>query len=126
MLFFLKSQTVRGCLIMLLTFLSFSVKAQTSPEGVWIAEKNNTKIHITQVNGEWLGKVISSDNKDTEIGLVILKDLKKEGSEWKGMIYAVNRKEWYNVVIYPRNELLELEISVGFLSKSLKWQKSKS
>jgi hypothetical protein len=36
------------------------------------------------------------------------------------------RKKWYNVEIISKEEVLELKISFGLMSRSLQWKKSKS
>ena len=110
--------------LILITLCSTSVIAQSELEGIWETGEENTKIEIGKVNGQLTGKIKSSDNGKATIGKVILKDLKKDGSNWTGQIYAARRGKWYNVEITPNQRILELEISAGIFSKSIVWKRN--
>ena len=111
-------------LILIISILySFSVFAQADLSGVWATGDDNTKIEITEVDGQVTGKIKSSDNQKAKIGKVILKDLKEDGNRWSGRIYAARRGEWHDVEITPNTDALELKIRVGLFSKSLEWKK---
>ncbi|GAA3509949.1 hypothetical protein GCM10022393_23640 [Aquimarina addita] len=112
------------CIISLL-FVSTELFSQYTLQGIWNSGKDNTMIEVTESNGTIVGKIKSSDKKDIELGKVILKDLKKEDNTWVGSIYAHQRKEWYDVEISPQDNVLQLKVSVGFLSKTLIWKKTK-
>lgn len=114
---------MKNFILIIAIFYSFSVIAQDSLSGVWATGDDNTKIEISEENSEIEGKIKSSDNQKAKIGKVILKDLKEDGNQWKGRIYAARRGEWHNVEIIPREEVLELKISVGLFSKTLEWKK---
>ena len=54
----------------------------------------------------------------------MLKDLKQKDQTWEAKIYAAKRQKWYDAVITPpKGNELEIEISVGFLSKTIEWRK---
>ena len=114
---------MKNLIVILILLLAFSIQAQTSLKGTWNTGESNTKIEISNTNGAWIGKLKSSDNKKTEIGKVILKDLKKDSNQWTDKIYVIKRKQWYHVELDLQAKVLELNISVGFLSKTLAWNK---
>lgn len=110
-----------------LFLLMFSIvysSAQQSLEGLWKTGKEETIIEVSFSGELLIGKIKSSNNKEVEIGKIILKDLRSEGNNWIGKIYAVKRKEWYNVEIISKEEVLDLKISFGLMSKSLQWKKA--
>lgn len=100
--------------------------AQQSLEGLWKTGKEETIIEISFSSEQLIGKIKSSNNEEAEMGKIILKALRSEGSKWVGKIYAVKRKKWYNVEIISKEEVLELKISFGLMTRSLQWKKSKS
>jgi len=115
----------RKLILLLISFCSFSISAQSNIEGVWSTGEYNTKIEISEIKGQIKGKIKSSENEKAEIDKVILKNLKINEDKWIGEIYSVKRKRWYNVVIIPHQEVLELKIGTGFSSKYLQWKKGK-
>jgi len=54
---------------------------------------------------------------------LILKDLVKTGNKWSGKIFAVKRNEWYDVEITSKKNMLDLKVHIGFVSKTLTWEK---
>ncbi len=123
-MFYKNSINMKNTFIICLLFASINVFSQSTLDGVWNTGNNNTIIEVTESNGTITGKIKSSDKADIEIGKVILKDLKEEDDKWVGSIYAHKRKQWYDVEIYRKNNLLELEVSTGFFSKSLTWKEA--
>lgn len=95
-----------------------------SIEGIWDSGTENTKIEILQSNGEWVGKIKSSDNEEATIGKVILKDLKKQNEKWVGKLFAVKRQKWTDVEIIPNGTKLDLMVSAGLSSKKVQWSKA--
>ena len=114
---------VKNILLIFLAFNSLAVFGQTDLSGVWDTDNDNTIVEISQVDDRYTGRIKSTDNEKAEIGKVILKDLKENGSEWNGRIYAAKRGEWYDVEITPDEDVLKLKISAGFLSKSVVWKR---
>lgn len=111
-----------------LFLLMFSIvysSEQQSLEGLWKTGKEETIIEISFSSEQLIGKIKSSNNEEAEMGKIILKALRSEGNKWVGKIYDVKRKKWYNVEIISKEEVLELKISSGIISKSLQWKKSK-
>jgi uncharacterized protein (DUF2147 family) len=112
-----------------LFLLMFSIvysSAQQSLEGLWKTGKEETIIEISFSSEQLIGKIKSSNNEEAEMGKIILKALRSEGNKWVGKIYAVKREKWYNVEIISKEEVLELKISFGLMTRSLQWKKSKS
>ncbi|UTW63605.1 DUF2147 domain-containing protein [bacterium SCSIO 12741] len=116
---------MRSILIISLMLFSFVASAQSSIQGLWATGDNNTVIEITQVQSHCEGKIKSTDNEDVQKGTLILKDLEKSGDTWEGKIYAPKRESWYDVEITPEANQLIVEVSVGFLSRTLEWSRSK-
>jgi hypothetical protein len=103
-------------------FSSASIDSSTL-EGTWDIGEDNTIITIVQENGQWVGKIKSSDKPKAKVGKVILKDLKKVGDKWEGTVYSAKKKDWFDVVITPKGDVLELKVSAGAFSKTKKWKK---
>lgn len=112
-------------ILIALSFFSYSLFGQANLTGTWDTGEDNTIIVITEIDGKPTGKIKSSDNPKATIGKVILKDVKKKGEIWEGKIYAAKRQEWYDAEITQKGDVLEIEISVGFFSKTLEWKKLK-
>jgi uncharacterized protein (DUF2147 family) len=51
----------------------------------------------------------------------MLRDLEKTGDAWKGKIFSLKRKKWFDVRIRPEEDKLNLEISSGFYSRTVHW-----
>ena len=114
---------MKKLILAIILLFSFSTQAQSSLNGLWDTGENNTNIEVSEKNNQWVGLVKTSDTKE-DIGMLILKDLKKDGDKWTGKIYAPKRKEWYDVEIIAQEDNLKLKVSAGIFSKSLVWKKS--
>ncbi len=112
----------------LVVILSFLCIFQNTSEyviiGTWDTLENNTKIQIVEEKGMLIGRIKSSDNTKVQVGKIILKDLIKTGNSWNGKIFSLKRNEWYDVEIIPQKNKLDLKIQIGFVHKSLTWEKS--
>ena len=115
---------MKHLILVLAVLCSFSVSRQSKLVGAWDTKEDNTIIVISESDSNILGKIESSDNPKAAVGKVILKDLKPNGNSWKGTIYAARRKQWYDAVITLKGNVLEIEIQVGFFSKTIEWNKS--
>ncbi|WKK65756.1 DUF2147 domain-containing protein [Lutimonas zeaxanthinifaciens] len=114
---------MKNLILIVITLCSFSVFGQTQLNGTWNTGEDNTKIEISESESLITGTIKSSDNPKAQIGKVILRDLKEEGNNWKGKIFAAKKQKWYEAVITPKGNRLEIEISVGFFSKTIEWTK---
>lgn len=100
-----------------------SGNAQQPIEGIWNSGTENTKVEISQKNGEWVGKIISSDNEKATTGTVILKNLKKQHEIWKGELYSPRKKEWFDAVLKVEGSQLLVTVKSGLANKTVKWTK---
>ncbi len=114
---------MKNFILIIFALCSYLMFGQSNLTGTWNTNDENTIIEIVKSKNLIIGKVKSSNNPKAKIGQIILKDLTKNGNTWTGKIYAPKKQEWYDVVITPKNNVLELEISVGFFSKTLEWKK---
>ena len=110
-------------IIFCVLFSLSTMNAQNSITGVWNTGQDNTKIEITENNDVFIGKVLSSDNAKAKIGNQILKDVKFSNGKGKGKLFAPKKGKWYDATIKEKGEQLEITIKVGFMSKTLEWQK---
>lgn len=112
--------------IVLLTFglFSFASSAQSNVAGNWIVGKENTVIKIAKEGSSYSGKIISSNNSKAKIGLLMVKNLKQDQKgDWTGQVYAPKRDEWYDAEFKTNGDILEVNITVGFFSKTMEWKK---
>lgn len=103
---------------------SYFLNAQNDISGIWNTGEDETKIEIKRLESEWKGRVLSSNNSDFKPNTVVLRKLTKKGELWRGQIYAPKRNEWYNVEITQKENLLSLEVSLGFLSRTIEWERN--
>ena len=104
-------------------FLALAMNAQESLTGIWNTGKDNTKIEITENNGVYSGKVISSDNGQVKIGKLFIKDVKSVGGEWKGKMYSPKKDNWYNAVLEEKGKQLLVTVKSGMMSRTIAWRK---
>ncbi|MEL6255001.1 MAG: hypothetical protein AAFR87_23540 [Bacteroidota bacterium] len=102
---------------------SLSMSAQQSIAGIWNTGKENTKIEITEVDGLYQGKILSSDNDKAKIGKLILKDIKSVRKGYKGKLFAAQKGEWMNAELKEKDNKLSITVSAGFMSKTVEWFK---
>lgn len=100
-----------------------SLAAQSAPTGVWNTGNDNSKVEITEVDGNYVGTLISSDNTKAKIGKQLLKDLKPDGDAWKGKLFAPKKGKWLDATLQEKGNQLLIKVGSGFMSKTLKWKK---
>ncbi|WP_101756637.1 hypothetical protein [Oceanicoccus sp. KOV_DT_Chl] len=103
--------------------LAPSIYAQDMGEGIWLTGEDGRKVKTYYRNGEWFGKLISSDNAGAPIGTDVLRHIILENGVWKGQVYAVKRDMLIDAIIEPADEKIVINISVGMFSKTLEWYK---
>lgn len=111
--------------VLIYAFCLFTMNAFGQQEllGKWDTQEQQTIVTIDNKSGHLEGRITSSKNPKAPIGRVMLKDLKKKGNQWIGKIYAAKRDQWFDAVISPAKDQLEIKIEVGFFSKTLSWTK---
>jgi uncharacterized protein (DUF2147 family) len=102
----------------------FYAQSQSPLEGKWDTGKENTIVEILEEENELTGRIVSSGNEKVKIGTIMLKDLSKNEDTWTGKVYSLKKKEWFDVEIKPNGSVLDLKVSNGFLSKSIKWKRT--
>jgi hypothetical protein len=109
-------------LLIVMFFTTISMNAQ-SLAGVWNTGEDYTKIEISEDNGVYNGKIHYSDNAKAKIGNLILKDVKFSNGKGEGKIYAAKKGKWYDAILEENGNKLNITIKVGFMSKTLTWEK---
>lgn len=112
-------KTIASIFVLLLSLAG--LHAQTAPAGVWNTGQDNTLVEITNVEGRYIGKLISSDSPDAKIGNLLLKDLKSVGGVWKGQLYAPKRGAWYDATVEAKGDRLIIKVGSGLTSKTITW-----
>ena len=103
---------MKKLILAIILLFSFSTQAQSSLNGLWDTGEDNTTIEVSEKNNQWVGLVKNSDTKE-DIGILILKDLKKDGDKSTGKIYAPKRKKWYDVdIIVEKNNFIFYNIII--------------
>lgn len=115
----MKKLSVLICIL----FATLSMNAQQSIAGIWNTGKENTKIEISEVDGLYQGKIVSSDNEKAQIGKLLLKDIKAVRKGYKGKLFAAQRGEWMDAVLKEKGNQLSITVSAGFMSKTIEWVK---
>ena len=110
-------------LVTLFSIVSFPIFAQSDITGTWNTGEQNTHVKIEKENDVFIGKVISSDNPKAKTGSTLVKEVKLKKNKWVGQLYAPKRGEWYNAEFTKKGNILEIEVSVGFMSKLVEWTK---
>lgn len=112
-----------GILICLI-FLSFSLEAQTSLEGIWDTGKENTQLEVAPgEDGSLVGVLRSSDNERVEVGTPILKDIAQKGETWVGKLYSLKKEKWYDAVFVLEGDVLSITVKAGMMRKTIVWTK---
>ena len=114
---------MKAILTLCILFFSLTMHAQTPITGIWDMGQDNTKIEIKVNNGIYEGRLASSDNPKAKIGNLILKDVKSVGGTWKGKLYSVKKKKWFDAVLKTEGNQLFVTVNSGWSSKTLKWSK---
>ncbi|MEM7186676.1 MAG: hypothetical protein AAF466_08455 [Bacteroidota bacterium] len=107
-----------------LFFLTFSMNAQETIDGIWNMGKANTRIEIAEAkDGIYEGKIIASDNANAQIGTQLLKDIKLVDGVWTGKLFAPKKRKWMDTVLRKKDDQLIVTVKAGLYRKTLKWNK---
>lgn len=112
-------------LFLALILTSISMRAQQNIEGFWNTGKENSIIIINKVNDKYEGTLHSSDNNNAQVGKLLVKDVINSGDTYKGKLFVIDKKEWFNAEFYPKSEKLVITVSNGFGKKTIEWYKIK-
>ena len=109
--------------LFLVLFLTSSAFAQSTLLGNWKTGEENTIVSITETEGVLSGLIVSSDNKNARIGKPLIRNIKADGKQWKGELYAAKKEKWINADFKVEKTTLFIDVKVGFLSKTFEWNK---
>jgi uncharacterized protein (DUF2147 family) len=108
-------------LIIYFLVMIFSVpESESDIVGNWNIPEEDIQVEIKK-DGEIYNGVIVKAEKEAAIGKEILRDLKEEDGKWTGKFYAVRKDRLLDVVITPNGDELDLEISTGRRTRTMKW-----
>lgn len=87
--------------------------------GIWKMAENNAEVEIKKEGDIYNGTVVKSD-VEKAIGKVILRDLKKEGDEWKGKFYAAKKDRLVDAILVLTGEdAMEMVVKAGPKTKTV-------
>lgn len=109
--------------ILLITFSFLSAYANNPIEGNWDTKNYGTIVSIKKVDGVLKGIIKSSGNKNAKEGMQIIRNLKATDDGYEGEIYSVKRDKWMDAEFTRNGDVLEVEVSVGFISKTVEWDR---
>jgi len=110
-------------MMMYLFLILFSSTAkEPAIVGTWKMSEENIEVEIIQ-DGDVCTGVIVKAPKEGAVGTEILRDLKEKKGKWEGKLYAIRKGRLVDVVIVPKEDELDLEVSAGFVSKSMSWKR---
>lgn len=135
--------SVLGSICLVLGFAVPALAESAGPEGLWQAGEGDSKsvVGISEANGAVTGKVEWADGKTREsvcvhcagnpqprlLGLPILQ-LKPDSAtagQWVGTLLDPKKGKIYDVTasLVDNGKVLNLDVSVGFLSKNVQWHR---
>lgn len=92
--------------------------------GIWKVEDQDAQIEIKEVKGEIVGQIVKSE-KEKAIGKTILRNIEKKKGFYTAELYSFKQERWFDAEITPKKEQLEIEVSAGWASKTVYWNKVK-
>lgn len=103
----------------LLAILS-SFNSQPAITGTWLIPDENVHVEITCEGDACNGKIVKAAKQEV-IGKEVLQELKENKGKWEGKFYAIRKDKLVDVSLKPQGEKMDVEISMGFASKSFIW-----
>lgn len=129
-------------MLLISTLMLQAQDSSTSIEGEWINPQSTTKIEIVRKQDHWVGKIVwmaqpngkdgkpLTDRNNPEpqlrhrpvIGMEFITDLRRNGQEWTGKIYAPRKGQTADCTISLTTEgTLRITVYKGLLSDSKIW-----
>lgn len=109
----------------LLSLFGLSLSSQDNLSGTWKTDKDNTLVKIEKQNDIFIGKAISSDDKNIKPGTLMIKNLKLKNGKLEGEIYVPNREQWFDGSFQVQNDKMKITVTLAFISKTVVWTKDK-
>ncbi len=91
--------------------------------GCWKDEDQGAVVEVTQKNGVFVGRLISTPHREVKLGIAIFRGLKFDAAEnrWVGRVYAPRRDSTYNATFQVKGNILKMKVTFGLLWKNVKW-----
>lgn len=100
--------------LLLLTILISFISSSKSPKGIWLHKEDTSRIEISEIDGKFSGKLISSRNPFLETGIEVIKDIEYKEGKWQGKLYIPKKKRWVHAIFKEKNNLLIVELDLGY------------
>jgi uncharacterized protein (DUF2147 family) len=108
-------------ILFLLILCTAFAKAQ-SIEGLWNTGKENTIIKIQKADQQFAGIIHSSDNSNAPIGTPLMKDMVEKGDYYKGKIYVIRMKKWFDAEFRRSGETMLVKVYTGIKTNTVEWK----
>ena len=99
-----------------------------SLDGYWQHEKQPVWIEVQSEAG--VGSVVRNDNRPEAVGFEMLRNLQKknaEGDSWSGEVFAAPLGEYKAAEITLQDaNTMKFKVKVGFMSRTVEWQRVES
>lgn len=92
-----------------------------SIEGRWCTGKDDAVIEVSVSGGTLSGKLVATSEKRAKLGTTILRDFKKEGTVWKGTLYAPRRSKNLPAELTQQGDALHITVQSPLGEKSVEW-----
>lgn len=119
--------------VMFLFSCLFSANAQ-GITGIWLTEKDESKVEITERNGAFFGKVIwvkeQTEKAQKGVGITVLRDfVLQNDNSYKGTIFAPHLNKTVKGTINQDNEneiTVRGYLGISIFGSSQKWKRVKN
>lgn len=123
----IRGKSLVTMLVLLLAPLVAPAVAANELNGIWQHEEDPVWVEIG-FEGEQGNGVILRNNKNAEVvGFELLKKLtphEKKSLTWTGQVYAQQLEEYKKATVtLPEPDVMRLKVKVGFLSKTIEWNR---
>lgn len=99
------------------------MKNPNFPMGIWIYKQDSSRIEIKKINERLSGVLISTKNPGDKAGTLVLKDLINCEKYYQGQFYISSKERWVEAKLLQRENLLIIELDLGYKIKKTQWYK---
>ncbi|KXX69524.1 hypothetical protein AVL50_15750 [Flammeovirga sp. SJP92] len=100
-----------------------TVYAQYPIEGKWDTKNHGTILSISKNKEIYEGFIKSTGSKKAVEGKQMIRNIQPTKNGFEGEIYSIKQDKWLDAEFYPKEEIMEVKVSVGFLSKTVEWER---
>lgn len=115
---------MKNLIIIILFLFGVNASAQDNVSGIWKTDKDNTLVRIEKQGDSFIGKVISSDDKDVKPGTIIIKEGKQEKGIIKGQLYLFKKSRWFQATFEAQGNKLKVTGKWTFITHTVHWTKA--